>query len=62
MRTIKELLPIWGVALAVFFLIIGLNHIFFGDQIEKDTFKPLFIIIPIMVGVILSIIKLSKNK
>lgn len=41
-----------AVGVAVLFLIIGLNKLIFGDQTKQDSFKPLWIIIPIMVAIV----------
>ena len=59
---IKSLLVIWAIAAAIFFLIIGLNYLIFGDQTGEDTFKPLFIILPIMGGAFFTLIKLVNRK
>lgn len=59
---IKTLLGVWGIAAAIFFLIIGLNYLIFGDQTGQDSFKPLFIILPIMGGAFFTLIKLVNRK
>jgi hypothetical protein len=59
---IKSLLLIWAIAASVFFLIIGLNYLFFGDQTGEDSFKPLFIIIPIMGAALFTLIKLTNRQ
>lgn len=58
---LKSLAAIWGIALVVFFLIIGLNYLFFGDQTNQDSIKPLFVIVPVMGAALFTLIKFTKR-
>ena len=40
------------IGFGVWFLIIGLNKLIFGDQTNQDSYKPLWIILPIMAAVL----------
>ena len=58
---IKFLGSVWGIALIVFFTIIGLNYAFFGDQTGEDSHKPLLVIVPVLGVALYFLIKYTKK-